>query len=64
MLAGAEPKAVNIEVQSGLTGTRILKPFRSAGVWIGLLELVIWRKPLSQILSMTTRLALPIWPRT
>jgi hypothetical protein len=34
---------LNIEVQSGLTGTRILNPFRSAGVLIGCVLLVIWR---------------------
>ncbi len=43
MLAGAAPNALNIEVQSGLTGTRILKPFRSSGVAIGCVLLVIWR---------------------
>ena len=64
LLAGDAPSALNIEVQSGLTGTRILKPFRSADVTIGLVEVVIWRKPLSQILSKATRLALPIAART
>ena len=51
MLAGAAPKALNIEVHSGLTGTRILKPCRSSGVVIGLVLVVIWRKPLSQMRS-------------
>src|SRR5258707_296833 len=40
MLAGAAPKALNIEGQSGLTGTRILKPLRSSGVAIGCVLLV------------------------
>ena len=43
MLAGAAPKALNIEVHSGLTGTRILKPLRSSGALIGCVLLVIWR---------------------
>ena len=41
-----------------MIGTRILKPFRSAGVRIGLVELVIWRKPLSHIFSMRDQAAL------
>ena len=64
MLAGAESNALYIEVQSGETGTRILKPFRSSGPRIGLVEDVVWRNPLSQIFSMATRLALAIWLRT
>jgi hypothetical protein len=32
---------LNIDVHSGLTGTRILKPFRSAGVAIGFVLVVI-----------------------
>ena len=47
-----------------MTGTRILKPFRSSGVLIGFVDDVVWRKPLSQILSMAMRLALAIWART
>ena len=43
MLAGEAPSALNSDVHSGLTGTRILKPFRSAGVLIGLVLLVMLR---------------------
>jgi hypothetical protein len=32
MAVGEAPSALNIEIQSGMPGTRILKPFRSAGV--------------------------------
>src|SRR6202051_1275092 len=62
--AGEASNALNIEVHSGETGTRILKPLRSSGPLIGLVDEVVSRKPLSQILSMTTRLALAISPRT
>ena len=48
---GAVPRALNIDVHIGLIGTRILKPFRSAGVLMGRVLLVITRNPLSQILS-------------
>src|SRR5438046_4330266 len=58
--AGAASKALNIEVQSGETGTRIFKPLKSSGPLIGLLDDVVSRNPLSQILSITTRLALVI----
>src|SRR4051794_13797130 len=58
--AGAASNALNIEVHSGDTGTRILKPFRSSGPLIGLVDDVVWRKPLSQILSITIRLDLTI----
>ena len=51
----ADWKAVNIEVQSGDTGTRIFIPSKSAGAVIGLTDEVVWRKPLSQIFSITTR---------
>lgn len=40
-----------------LTGTRILNPSRSLTAWIGLVELVICRKPLAQMRSMTTKFA-------
>ena len=63
MPAGAASKALNIEVHSGDTGTRILKPFRSSGLLMGLADDVIWRKPLSKMRSMASRLALPIWAR-
>ena len=43
MLAGDASSALNIEVQSGLTGTRILKPFRSSAVLIGRVLLVMLR---------------------
>ena len=64
MLIGEAPNALNIDVQSGLTGTRILKSCRSAGALIGFVLVVMWRKPLSQILSIARMLALAIWPRT
>ena len=62
--AGDASNALNIEVHSGDTGTRILKPLKSSGPLIGRDDDVVWRKPLSQILSITTRLALVISPRT
>src|SRR5205807_8749579 len=40
---GAASNALNIEVHSGLGGTRILKPFRSSGFLIGRVEEVICR---------------------
>ena len=52
---GAAPKAVNIEVHKGDTGTRIFMPSKSAGVVIGPRDEVVWRKPLSQIFSCTIR---------
>src|SRR5882724_9816370 len=62
--AGAASNALNIEVHSGDTGTRLLKPLRSSGPLIGLVDDVVWRKPLSQILSITSRPNLLISPRT
>ena len=56
MPVGAEPKALNIDVHSGLTGTRILKPFRSSAVLIGLVLVVMLRKPLSRQRSKQCRL--------
>ena len=64
MLAGAASSDLNMDVHSGLTGTRILNPFRSAGAAIARLDDVIWRKPLSQIRSNATRLDLAIAART
>ena len=64
MLIGEAPSAWNMLVQSGETGTRILKPFRSAGVLIGWVELVIWRNPLSHIFSIAIRPRLSISART
>src|SRR3989442_356804 len=55
MLAGDAPNALNIEVHSGLGGTRILKPLKSSGVLIGCVLLVTCRYPLSQILSSANR---------
>ena len=51
-------------VQSGLTGTRNLTPRKSAGVTIGFVLVVVWRKPLSQILSIASSPRLPISART
>ena len=48
---GAASKALNMEVQRGLGGTRILKPLKSSGAAIGLVDDVVCRKPFSQILS-------------
>ncbi|CKU39770.1 Uncharacterised protein [Mycobacterium tuberculosis] len=60
---GAASSALNIEVHSGDTGTRILKPFRSAGDAMALFDDVICLNPLSQILSMATMLDLAICMR-
>jgi len=60
---GDEPKALNMDVHIGETGTRILKPSRSAGVLMGLVEVVVWRKPLSQMRSSACRLTLAICAR-
>jgi hypothetical protein len=43
MVMAVAPSRLNIEVHNGLTGTRILKPFKSSGVLIGCVLLVIWR---------------------
>ena len=64
MLIGEEPSAWNMLVHRGETGTRILNPFRSAGPLIGWVELVIWRNPLSHILSKAIRPRLSISART
>ena len=64
MDAGDAPKALNIEVHKGLTGTRILKPCKSAGVWMGLVELVMLRKPLSKQKSKACKFTLAMAPRT
>ncbi len=64
MLVGAAPRDWNSEVQSALIGTRIFSPLRSSGVWIGLVLVVTWRKPLSQTLSITSSPALRICPRS
>jgi len=58
---GPAPSALYIDTHRGATGTRILKPCRSAGVRMGFVLLVIWRKPFSQMFSKTTRpdLAMP-----
>src|ERR1700750_724427 len=61
---GEASNALNIEVHSGDTGTRILKPLKSSGPVMALVDEVVWRKPLSQILSMTSRPAFLISPRT
>src|SRR6202012_3646681 len=53
--AGDASKALNIDVHSGDTGTRILKPLKSSGVTMGLGDHVVWGKPLSHILSIATR---------
>src|SRR5258708_38468163 len=62
--AGAASNALDIEVQNGETGTRILKPLKSSGPLIGLVDDVVSRNPLSPILAITTRLAFVISPRT
>ena len=35
----------------GLTGTRIFRPFIESALWIGAPLVVIWRKPLSHMVS-------------
>src|SRR6218665_289418 len=62
--AGDESKAFNSEVHIGETGTPILKTLRSSALWMGLPDEVIWRNPLYQICSITTRPDLPISLRT
>ena len=63
MPVGAAPKALNIEVHSGLTGTRILNPLRSSAVLMGLVELVMLRKPLSRMRSKLCRFTLAMASR-
>src|ERR1700761_9597585 len=63
MDVGEASKSLNIELHSGDGGTRILKPLKSSGLAIGLTDDVVWRKPLSQILSITTRSFLAICAR-
>src|SRR5690348_7211980 len=63
ILVGEAPSDLNSEVQSALIGTLIFNPCRSEGCTIGFVLVVIWRKPLSQILSITTRPTLLIWAR-
>ena len=65
MLTGCVPSALNSETSAGAPGTRSFMPARSAADLIGLMLLVIWRKPRSQMRSIGTRLTLAvIWPRT
>ncbi|MNL11157.1 hypothetical protein D3C87_1319800 [compost metagenome] len=64
MPVGEAPRALNMEVHSGLTSTRSLKPARSCGVKIGRVELVIWRKPLFQTFSIGIRPTLAVLART
>src|SRR3546814_18005504 len=54
-LVGAADRDLNSEIPIGLTGTRIFMPSRSAAVATGRELLVIWRKPLSHILSRVYR---------
>jgi len=42
-VAGLASKALNIETQNGLGGTRIFMPFRSSGLVMALALLVICR---------------------
>jgi hypothetical protein len=42
---------LNIEIDSGLTGTRIFRPSMSLAFATAALLLVVWRKPLSHIFS-------------
>ena len=49
IVVAAQPNDWNSDSEIGLGGTRILKPCRSSGVMIGLVEVVIWRKPSSRI---------------
>ena len=52
---GLAPSAVNSDVKIGAGGTRNLMPFRSSGVLIGWVDVVTWRKPLSQTLDIVSR---------
>ena len=65
MLDGNAPKPENSEVNSAVTGTRILNPLRSSTPFNCRLEdEVICRKPLSHIFSIGTIPALPMASRT
>ena len=45
MLVGDAPSALNMLVQSGLTGTRIFIPLKSVGCMIGLVLVVVCPEP-------------------
>ena len=46
---GDAPSDLKVETTSGLTGTRILSPLKSAGALIACVLVVVCRKPLSNI---------------
>src|SRR3546814_5548186 len=48
MLVGADCSALNMDVHSGLTGTRIFRSWKSSGPLMGLVLVVISRKPRSE----------------
>src|ERR1700693_6243097 len=65
MLEGSAPSPENKEVNSAVTGTRILNPLRSSTPFnCRLDDEVICRKPLSQIFFIGTIPALPMASRT
>lgn len=65
MLEGSAPRSENSEVNSAVTGTRILNPLRSSTPFnCRLDDEVIWRKPLSRFFRIGTMPALPMASRT
>jgi hypothetical protein len=61
---GLAPSAVNSDDSIGAAGTRNFIPFRSSGVFTGLVDVVTLRKPLSQALDMVSRPTFSICART
>ena len=62
-------EAARALVESGVElvstgGTRSFSPRKSSGLLIGLVEVVIWRKPFSQGRAIVIRPTFSIWPRT
>ena len=51
---GDAPSDLNVSTRISPGETRIFSPARSATLWIGLVDVVISRKPFSQIFSSTT----------
>ena len=52
---GAAPSVLNMSTQILVGGVRIFRPSRSATVRIGLVEVVIWRKPFTHGRSKVTK---------
>ena len=43
IVSGDDSNALNMDTQNGLGGMRIFRPFKSSGVVIGRVPVVIWR---------------------